>query len=172
MSKEYALSNDDINQILKQDTRILTYPELNQVQHIDDALDSMGRMILLYPVENENSGHWVALWKKGNTISYFDSYGKGVEEPKDWISDEKNAMMGQGNDRLTQLLRESGYKVYQNRFPYQPMDGLSATCGRWAVARLVCKDMTDKQFHQTVMKFKKGSTDDFAVQMTEHILGK
>jgi hypothetical protein len=172
MEKEYALSNQDINDLLKQDTHIWTYPELASVSHIDDCLDSLGRMILLYPLENENSGHWVALWRKGKKLFYFDSYGKGVEEPKQWISQEKNEMMGQGQDHLTRLLRESGYEVYQNKYPYQPMDGSSATCGRWAVSRLICKDMDAKRFHATVQKFKKGSTDDFAVQMTAHILGK
>ena len=52
------------------------------------------------------------------------------------------------------------------------MDEDVATCGRWAVARLVLKDLSAQQFHKAVMKYGKGSPDSFAVRFTYDILGK
>jgi hypothetical protein len=171
-AKGYALSNTDINDILQPDTNILTYPELRGHNRIDTIFDSLGRCILLYPLEAENNGHWVCLWKKDNVINYFDPYGLPIEEPKEWISQNRNVMMGQGFNYLTELLKKSGCEVYYNTFSYQKMDNDTATCGKWCVARLVCKDMTARQFYNTVMKFKKGSPDNFAIRFVYDYIGK
>lgn len=171
-AKAYALSNDDINAILEPDTHIMTYPELRKYKRIDDIFDPLGRVIMLYPIDALNSGHWVAMWKKGDAIHYFDPYGNPPEEPKEWVSDEKNRQMGQGRNLLTELMRSSGYKIYSNNYPYQKMDADTATCGRWSVARLVLKEMSADQFHKAVMKYGKGSPDGFAVRFTYDILGK
>lgn len=171
-AKAYSLSNDDINQILDPDTNIIVYKDLNKYQHIDEIFDRLNRCVMLYPIANEANGHWVCLWKKGNTINYFDPYGTAPEEPKEWVGQTKSRLMGMGQNRLTQLLKESGYKVFYNTYPYQQLDEDVATCGRWCVTRLVCKDMSATTFHKAVMKFKKGSPDNFAVSFTKKILGK
>lgn len=150
----------------------MTYPELKRYKNIDDIFDPLGRVIMLYPIDAPNNGHWVAMFKKGKSIYYFDPYGKPPEEPKQWVAPDKNIALGQGRNLLTELLQKSGYKVYYNSFPYQKMDEDVATCGRWAVARLVLKDMSAKQFHSAVMKYGKGSPDGFAVRFTYDILGK
>lgn len=171
-AKAYALSNDDINTILEPDTNILTYPQLKDYQHIDEIFDPLGRVIMLYPTEAQNKGHWICMWKEGNRINYFDPYGEPPEEPKEWVGKTQSRLLGMGQNKLTQLLQNSGRKVFYNTYPYQQMSDDVATCGRWCVARLVCKDMTEKQFHNSVMKFKKGSPDNFAVSFTHKILGK
>ena len=171
-AKAYALSNDDINKILEPDTHIMTYPELRNYKTIDDIFDPLGRVIMLYPIDAPNNGHWVGMWKQGDRINYFDPYGKPPEEPKQWVSSDMNKLMGQGRNLLTDMLKQSGYKVYWNTYPYQKMDEDVATCGRWVVARLVCKDMSADKFYKAVMKYGKGSPDGFAVRFTYDILGK
>lgn len=167
----YALSNEDIQKILKTPTRIFTYPELNDITHIDSIFDDMGRCIMLYPTESQYSGHWVAMLKKGNTIEYFDPYGLPPEGPKRWLTDSENAALGQGRNRLTQLMRDSGCKVIYNTVPYQKEDSDISTCGRWSVARLVCKDMDYKKFNQLV-KHSDVNPDEFATTLTFRLLGK
>jgi hypothetical protein len=171
-AKAYALSNDDINSILNPDTNIFTYPELRDFASIDDAFDALGRCIMLYPVGSPNSGHWVAMLLKGDTIEYFDPYGLAPEAPRNWNSRDANQLMGQGANFLTQLMKKSGYKVVWSCFPYQKESADIATCGRWAVTRLVCKDLNLKQFHKLVMEKSKGSPDGFATAFTKNILGK
>lgn len=171
-AKQYSLSNDDINYILDPDTNILVYKDLANYDSIDDVFDPLGRCILLYSIEAVNNGHWVCMWRKGNKINYFDPYGQPPEEPKEWVDTNDNRMMGQGRNMLTNLLKKSGCEVYYNTYPYQKMDNSTATCGRWCVSRLVCKDFTANQFHKAVMTFKKSTPDDFAIQFTYDILGK
>lgn len=170
--KGYSLSNEDINAILDPDTNIITYPDLANVESIDDIFDSLGRVIMLYPVDSNYSGHWIAMLKKGDSIEYFDPYGLPPEQPRKWVSPQKNQRMGQGASYLTNLFRNSGYKIYWSKYPYQKMRNDVATCGRWAVTRLVCKDLSLPQFHRLVMEKSNGDPDGFATRFTAQILGK
>lgn len=164
-SKSYALSNDDINKILDPPTHILTYPELDKYDSIDDVLDSLGRCIILYLTNGPTSGHWVCMWKKGRTLHYFDSYGDAPEVPREAVG----GAFDQEEPRLLQLLRASGYKVYYNTHPYQSDRTDVSTCGRHCVARLICKDMTDKQYMNTIKKTKL-SPDTFVTKLTAEYL--
>lgn len=170
-AKRYALSDADLQEALQPDTNILLYPQLNEMTHIDQCFDRLGRCIMLYPTESPMSGHWVSMIKRGNTIEYFDPYGLAPEAPRDWLGPEENQLYGSGQNRLSQLFRESGYKVHYNCFPYQKMSASIATCGRWALARLICKDLGVQKFHQLV-KHSKLNPDEFAVALTYRLLGK
>ena len=175
--KAYALSNEDINTILNPDTKIFTYPKFCEMESIDDAFDSLGRCIFLFLTENDSTGHWLCMFKTGgNTIYYFDPYGKRPEAQRSWLSEEQLQALGEGEPCLYNLLKQSKYKVYCNSVPYQKNKSETNTCGRWCVARLVCKDMTDKQFFNLVkneMK-EKGieSTDDWVTLFIYNLLGK
>lgn len=175
--RNYALSNTDIQEILEPDTKIITYPRFSEMSHIDEAFDKIGRCIFLYLTENESTGHWVTMWKDGpNSVYYFDSYGKKPDAPRDWLTEEKLEELGEDEPYLTQLLKESGYKVAYNTIPYQKTEDGMNDCGRWAVMRLITKDMDDKQFYNLVKeKLKEYGTksmDDVACLFTYSYIGK
>ncbi len=175
--KAYALSNEDINTILEPDTKIFTYPSFCQMDSINESFDSLGRCIFLFLTENDTTGHWLCMFKsKENIIYYFDPYGEKPEAQRKWLSQEQLDVLGEGEPCLMNLLKESGYKVYSNAVPYQKDKKDLNTCGRWCVARLVCKDMTDKQFFNLVKKEMKDkgikTSDDWVALFTYEILGK
>jgi hypothetical protein len=165
--KDYALSNDDINRILDPPTHILTYPELARFSSIDEVFDDLGRCIVLYLVNGPTSGHWVCLWRKGDRINYFDSYGDPPETPREAVG----GAYDQEEPHLMNLLRDSGCKVYYNSHPYQSDRAAVATCGRWCVARLLLKDYSDKKFYD-IIKHSGQSPDTFVTNLTAELLKK
>jgi hypothetical protein len=175
--KGYALSNEDINDILEPDTKVFPYPNFANMNHIDEAFDPLGRCIILFLTQSETNGHWVCMFKRDKkTIEYFDSYGEKPEGPRSWLSQEQLDRLGQSEPYLLDLLRKSGYRVYYNTYPYQSDKNDINTCGRWTVARLICKDLSNKEFYNAVKQDMKDknikSFDDWVALFTYDILGK
>lgn len=174
--KAYSLSNTDINDILEPDTHILTYPEFCEMQHIDEAFDSLGRCVFLFLTENQSTGHWLTMFKRGKDIEYFDSYGEKPEAQRAWLSEEQLEDLGEEDPCLLRLLKESGYRVYWNTHKYQATRDDVNSCGRWCVARLICKDMSNLQFYNTVKEGMKEygvkTPDDWVALFTAEFLGK
>ena len=104
-------------------------------------------------------------------IEYFDSYGQKPEAQRDWLTEEQLEELGEGFPYLWNLLKKSGYKVYYSTHPYQSDRNDINTCGRWAVARLICKDLSNKEFYNLVMK-SGYKPDDWVALFTYDILGK
>jgi hypothetical protein len=174
--KAYALSNEDINTILEPDTKIFSYPEFAKMSSIDEAFDKLGRCVFLFLTKSETSGHWVCMFKKGNDIEYFSSYGDKPEEERKWLNEEQLDELGQDEPYLMNLLKQSGYKVYYNTHSYQSDREDINTCGRWCVARLITKDISNKEFYNLVREQMKErglkNADDWVALFTYEFLGK
>lgn len=175
--KAYPLSNDDINIILEPDTKIISYPEFATMNSIDDMFDNLGRCVFLFLTTSETSGHWLCMFKRSNnTIEYFDSYGEKPEAQRCWLSQEQLDELGEGEPYLMKLLKESNCKVFYNTVQYQKEREDINSCGRWCVARLICKDMSNLQFYNTIKDLIKQygvkSGDDAVAIFTFEHLGK
>lgn len=174
--KAYALSNEDIQTILEPDTKIFTYPDFGTMETIDDAFDSLGRCIFLFLTQSPTSGHWLTMFRKGNVIEYFDSYGEKPEAQRCWLSEDQLEALGEEEPFLMNLLKKSPYKVFYNTVKYQKNREDLNTCGRWGVARLICKDMDNRQFYNLVKEEMKKknitSMDDWVALFTVEFLGK
>jgi hypothetical protein len=174
--KEYALSNDDINKILDPDTKVFAYPEFAHMRHITDAFDELGRCVFLFLTKSASMGHWLCMFLRDGHIEYFDSYGEKPEAQREWVSEEQLESLGEGEPYLWDLLKASGIPVYYSTHPYQKDKDDINTCGRWCVARLVCKDMNNHQFfnlvRQQMKEEKLNSPDDWVAAFTHDILGK
>jgi len=168
--RSYPLSNDDINRILG-GTKIYSYPELAEFPTLDDALDSKGRMVVLYLTEDRNTGHWVCVWKDGKSVRYFDPYGNAPEVPKSWNTRLKNMRLGQAPNYMLKLLKGEGLPVFYNAHPYQHQGDDVNTCGRHVVTRLLLKDLGDEDYYELV-KDSDVNPDDFTSVATYFLLGK
>lgn len=168
--KQYALSNTDIQRILGP-TKIITYPELDDLASWEDAFDEHGRCVLLFLTENHSTGHWIGLIRNKNTIEYFDPYGEPPEGDKKWIPEERLRRLDQDQPYLTRFLRSSKCKVYCNLYQFQADKADVNTCGRWVVSRLLLREKTLKQFYDAVKKSGM-KPDDFVSALTFKILGK
>ena len=82
--KRISMDDTDIRYYLP-DSKILTYSELSNVKKIEDLLPRhKSYFILLYPVQSEQSGHWVCLTRFSKMIEYVDSYGEKPDVPLTW----------------------------------------------------------------------------------------
>lgn len=174
--KAYALSNDDINTILEPDTKIFTYPEFASMTSIDEAFDKLGRCVFLFLTTSSTSGHWVCMFKRKDMIEYFSSYGDKPEAERNWLSQEQLDDLGQDEPYLMNLLKQSRCRVFYSTHEYQSDRQDINSCGRWCVARLICKDISNQQFYNLVKEQMKerGLTkpDDWVALFTYEMLGK
>ena len=168
--KEYPLGNDDIEQILGE-TVVFRYPELEFVEHIDEIFDQHGRSSMLFLTEDDFSGHWCCFLKKNDEIHYFDPYGLYPDEPKEWISKKKLEKLNESKPFLTKLLKESGYKVFINNYPFQEDKNKINTCGKHCVVRLLYKDLNLDQYLNLIKNSNK-NPDNFVSEIVYNLIQK
>lgn len=169
--KSYPLGDDDLKNILGSNINILSYPDLENYEHIDDIFDDEGRCIILFLTENEFTGHWLCLHKDEDGIHYFDPYGKSVDATKKWLSRTKLEQLNQDNPLLINLLKGSGEPVYYNSFDFQDDRKDINTCGRHCAVRLLFKDLSLDEYLQMIEESKL-KPDSFVSNITYKIIKK
>lgn len=174
--KAYALSNTDIDAILDPDTKVFSYPEFNTMDDIRNAFDQLGRCVFLFLTTSPTSGHWLCMFMRKGHIEYFDSYGERPDAQRAWLSKDMLDELDESEPTLTRLLRDSHIPVFYNTYAYQTDKNDINTCGRWCVARLILKDLSNLQFYNAVKQDMKErglkSMDDWVAIFTAEILGK
>jgi len=170
--KEYPLGDSDLKNILGQNIKIISYPDLANYNNIDDIFDNEGRCIILFLTENEYTGHWLCMHKDNEgIIHYFDPYGRGVDKDKNWLSRSKLQELHQDKPLLMNLLRGSGKKVYFNTYDFQlDKEGIN-TCGRHCAVRLLYKDL-DLDDYRKMIQESNLSPDAFVSKITFDIIKK
>ena len=169
-AKEYALSDADIQQILGK-VPIVPYPELENLESIDQCLDEKGRCILFFPNMSPTVGHWCCLFRQGKGLMFWDPYGEPPEAQKDDMPQSRLEALDIDRPDLTRLLRASGRPVYYNTKDYQEDKASVATCGRHCVVRLLYQPYSEDQYFR-IIKSSGLSPDNFVVGVTYDKLRK
>lgn len=157
-----SLSANQVQKLIGPDSRIVLYPDLNNVSNIDQAFGQHHKLIVLYLNQLQDgvaTGHWVLLLRsrkgKKRIIEYYDPYGKFIDEPLEWLDHEQAESLGQGTNRLCHLLYdfsgEPNTEVHYNEFPLQKSKEGINTCGRWTALRGRFHRISLKTF-QSIMK--------------------
>ena len=161
--KETPLSNEDIN-IMLNGTKIFKYPDLEDMNSIDEIFDDQGRAVMLFLTKDENTGHWISLHKKENIIYYFDPYGYDVDEEKEFIPDYKLEELNQEQPFLMDLFKKSKYKVYSNQYAFQNRKG--------PVHLDICNDVFATEFEVNENEFLNMGKFEFSLQKTRFIFNE
>ena len=137
---------------------IMTYAELNGIKHLNELLptDKSYKVILIET--SPNNGHWVGIGRDGDTVYYFNSYGEKADADWRFIPKQVQRILDEDAGKLTELLKNSGYKIEQNTFQYQKFSPKITTCGRWVVLFLSLmknKDFDLDDFEDFVKDYKK-----------------
>lgn len=128
-----AMDDGDIHYYLP-DARILKYSELSKYKTIQSLLPKhKSYVILLYPVQSIQSGHWVCLTRYGDVIEYFDSYGGKPDTPFNWPTSN----FKKNRKYLSELLDKSKKVVYNSIDFQSKKDPLISTCGAFVVFRIL-----------------------------------
>jgi hypothetical protein len=169
--KRYALSDSDIRRLLGRGIKIWNYPQLQDLNNIDEMFDEKGRAILLFPNSAPTSGHWTAILRRPQMIEFFDPYGDKPEAQKKGLGRSRLQEYDIEKPDLTRLLRQSGLPVYYNHHGFQRESPNVATCGRHSAVRLLFGDKTLDEYDD-MLEQSGESPDDFVSKMTYDKLRK
>lgn len=129
----------------------LKYSDLKNYSDIDELLPNDKDFKIILIEQENNLGHWVCIMKHGNTIEYFNPYGIKVDNDKKWIGKIKNALLGQSQDMLSEMMERSPYKCIYSKKRFQKLRPEIQTCGRWCILRIICM----KDLDMDIKEFKK-----------------
>lgn len=155
----YSLSDKDIRRICGNNTKVITYPDLNYIFSIDQLVtnDKPNCVILIETDINGNKiyGHWIAFKKIGRKLCYFDSYGYFIDEPLTTMDYEFKKKSNQLKYKLSELLKQSNYDdINYNEYQYQSINPSITTCGRWS-SYFCLSGLNTDEFHSLMYNLKK-----------------
>ena len=144
--QEISLSGRDISKLLGRKCKIISYPQLREYSSIEELLEPYGYVVIL-ALQAPRYGHWIAVLKVGkNKIEVFDSYGLGIDEELEFISDpSKRKILGMDKPYLTtRLLWEckDRYNLTINENKFQKKNKSISTCGRHVCVRIWNRNMS------------------------------
>jgi len=148
-----ALSFDDISKAMNGKVKVITYPELEDYETIDELLEPYDKVVVLYMV-GPNFGHYVSLFRRPNgNIEVHDPYGKyDVDMELKFCSNKFN----KGKyPYLSKLIYESPYKYEYNDKQLQVDGSETATCGKHAINRLLNTDLSINQYCKIIKSYNK-----------------
>ncbi len=166
-----SLSGDDVLKICNNTAAVYTYPQLTKFKDIDDLLGKYGAVICLY-LTNENYGHWCTIHKlNDDTICFFDPYGLMPDDELKFTKEHFRKSHKQWFPHLTWLLLKCSdkYKIDYNNHKLQSKKNNTATCGRWAGARIAFRHLTNDQFAKLFMRKGKVKPDEYVTALTSFV---
>lgn len=139
--QKISLSNFEVNDLLNDKTKVILYPYLSKINHIDEVLDPYDSCVILY-LTRKGYGHWTCLIRNGDKVEFFDPYGYMIDSQLDWdIPKEVRTIYKEDYPYLTELLLDSGYDIHFNQYKLQKKCTDIRTCGRHCVVRIWYKDL-------------------------------
>lgn len=168
----YSLSGGNMIDYCPKDSSVLDYKQLTKFNNIDDALGPNGILILLYLTVSENYGHWCCVFKRDkDTIEFFDSYGKTIDEPLKYATDEVRLKTNSVCPHLAILLYKSGYKVEYNDHILQKnkKSHLVSTCGRHVLCRLAARHLNIDNYVKYMFENTDKDPDYIVTYLTKFI---
>lgn len=127
----YPLSGLEMRD-LNMDANLIKYTDLYKYTDINDLFKDKDKLIILYLVTSESSGHWICLFKNKDGFNFFDSYGLDIDDEQNFITHSKLIELNEQFKYLTKMLKD--YKVVYNNVIFQ--NHKTETCGCHVTFRL------------------------------------
>jgi hypothetical protein len=152
--RKYALSGLEMK-YLNPDAKLLKYTDLYKYRTIEEVFGNYKKVIILYLIQSNTSGHWTCLFKNKKGINFFDSYGVPVDYEMELLSPAKRKRLNQEQDYLNNMLRHE--RVIFNNITYQDRD--TATCGCFVSHRLYYSHLDNYQYLDLFFKSEQDPDD-------------
>jgi len=173
---QHLVTGDEIKQIAD-GCKVMTYPELNRYNDINEVFGTGNKIALLYVNQQSPSGtvgHWTTLIKRGGEIEASDPYNF---EPDEQFEHIKGNVDGQKRGQLSKMLlryHNKGGRVLYNEDRVQKMSPDVSTCGRHAGMRLYFHKVPLTEYQNQLDRIKKAgkSTDEFAIWWSKKRIGR
>ena len=143
-----ALSGDQVRKDSGQHISVIRYPDLSKYKTWDDFMSATPARAaaVLFLVESETSGHWVAAFDGPDGPHIFDPLGIAMDMERNRISHQERKEFGEEEPQFARLLKTQGKPVHVSRVDYQTDKPGINTCGRWTALRIRWKHMSDEQW--------------------------
>ena len=131
-----GLTDRDVEIIAGVPVKLLLFKDAHQYNSIDSVFGQY-KCVLLNYLTSDNFGHWVGLYKNGNKIIYFDSYGMFMDEPIAGIPADFRKSSNQYYPYILDMLLDWQLEnpkvrsVHYNELQLQAVANNVKTCGRW-----------------------------------------
>lgn len=149
-----ALSDKEVLRLVDGRAKIILYPQFAKMNSIEDALQPYGACFILF-LSQPNYGHWCCLFRRGNTLEFFNPYGGYPDDTLEYIPWKFRDISNQNFTYLTKLLIESPYNLEYNEHKFQKMKSDIKTCGRHCAVRLMFRDLTLEDYYDMLKKLSK-----------------
>lgn len=157
--EKQPLDNFEIESYKIPSSKVMIYRQLAEYNSISSLFGNNWLIFLLYQPLVGEMGHWVLLWKKGNSFQYFCPYGLPIDTPiSEWYQDGQPEYLGD------LLRKEKNLDITYNAFDFQVKKRDVSTCGRWCVLRaqsITTYDLSLEQFIDTMINMKRITGRDF-----------
>ena len=128
--------------ILCPDAKMVKYTDLYNYTNVKELFGEYKKIVILYLIQNNASGHWTCLFKNKDGINFFDSYGVPMDYEFQILTPAKRQQLHEEQDYLQELL--ANVKVIFNNITYQKQG--TATCGCFVAHRLYHSRLTNKEY--------------------------
>lgn len=113
--------------------RIIKYNDLDNYTSIEEILPSDDTYFILLYLDSPSTGHWVAMTRNKNLITFFDSYGGKIDSQLKWVDIGERIRLDTDKPCLTRLLKAGKIPYNYSPYDYQSNNPNVATCGSHAL---------------------------------------
>jgi len=163
----YLVSSIDLKKKIKHKFKLVQYKDLFEYQNLNQLLPNskLSILIILINTSPEGGGHWTILVRQKKLITYFDSYGKKIDQELKYISASDKNQLHENEPYLSELINNANVQVEQNTIQFQSYSPDINTCGKYVtfVANSMIKGMNLTEIQnllQSIHKNKKESYDN------------
>jgi len=169
--KRKALNDSEVLDIVDGKANIVMYSDLWRYNSIDELVKPHGAAFILYQ-QRPTYGHWCAVTKNKNLISFFDPYGVYPDAQLEWTKPAMREKLNMDYPYLSDLLAHSPshYKLEWNKHQYQKYSKDVASCGRWCALFIAFKDLGLTEFAK-LFDLNVKDNDDIVTLLTMLELG-
>ena len=122
------MSGDDLAHYYPK-VRIIKYNDLDNYTSIEEILPSDDTYFILLYLDSPSTGHWVAMTRNKNLITFFDSYGGKIDSQLKWVDMGERIRLDTDKPCLTRLLKAGNVPYNYSPYDYQSNNPDIATCG-------------------------------------------
>lgn len=145
-----ALSGDQIQAVAGGGLQVLRYPDLEDFGTWDDFM-AKGPAAVLFLIESETSGHWLAAFNNAEGANIFDPMGVSIDAERSYISKGTQAELDETTPQFARLLQGHPRPIVSH-VDFQKQSPSINTCGRWSGLRLSKRDMSHTDFNAWVQQ--------------------
>jgi hypothetical protein len=136
-SLSYLVSSIDLKNKINHKIKIVQYKDLFKYTNLLQLLpNKISILVVLINTSPSGTGHWTVLMRQDTLLTYFDSYGKNIDEELSYVSNTNRIVLHETEKYLSILVNKlikEGYTLTTNNIEFQGYAEGVNTCGKYIV---------------------------------------